>query len=209
MRDSNISCSEFDDPSVANLCYAEASSPTIISQMRVNFKKRSYRRSENSILSWKKSTSVILTTNPLVEYFENSTWKTLVNTAICTWKPTCFYWPIFSRTFAIFSYTTISSTVATSIRPPRLSFAAMLRMTGVELDVLSDIDQLYMFENEPNIAETRGSEKLLHEKIMTQTSQWATYRIWTANNLYGWAMTQPLPMRDFRFLSREEASGWY
>ena len=29
---------------------------------------------------------------------------------------------------------------------------------------------------------------------------------WDANNLYGWAMIQPLPVSDFKFLSKKEVS---
>ena len=93
---------------------------------------------------------------------------------------------------------------------PGLSFQACLKMTGVKLDLFTDPDKHLFIEN--NIkggvsvvtnryakANNNYSEDGLDE---TQPTSYICYL--DANNLYGYAMSQPLPTSNFRFLSEDE-----
>jgi hypothetical protein len=89
----------------------------------------------------------------------------------------------------------------------------MLKMTGVQLDLLQDIDMYLFFEKGirggltqcvtrhvvANNKFTRGEGDLADGH---DDDTFAMY--YDANNLYGWAMSQTLPYGDFRWLSREE-----
>jgi len=98
------------------------------------------------------------------------------------------------------------------ISAPGLAWDAALRMTGVELEMLTDIEMYEFFE-----AGKRGGVSMItkrkseaYNKYMSSyegdeesTSQ--KYIIsWDMNNLYGVAMKQKLPVSDFRFLSSSE-----
>ena len=89
---------------------------------------------------------------------------------------------------------------------PGLSRDAMLKMTGIELELISDIDMHLFIEkgmrggishiakrhckaNNKYMKDYDGSE---HNSI--EKSVYIIY--FNANNLYGWAMTQYLPYRD-------------
>lgn len=92
---------------------------------------------------------------------------------------------------------------------PGLSWSAMLKMTGVELELLTDIDMLnfvsrgqrggisfighrYAEANNPHVANYDPEKPLSYIQLLD------------ANNLYGWAMSQPLPKSGFRFLNDRE-----
>ena len=92
---------------------------------------------------------------------------------------------------------------------PGLAWQAALKMTRVELELLTDIDMHHMVE------------KGLRGGISVITKRWAkannphvpdydekkpnSYIIYLdANNLYGWAMSLPLPTHGFRWLSPSE-----
>ena len=96
---------------------------------------------------------------------------------------------------------------------PHLSWDAMLKMTGRELELISDpelfstidagirggvsmISKRYARANNPLLGPTRYNP-----------NKPTTYIIYLdANNLYGWAMSQPLPFADFRFVDAAEWS---
>lgn len=92
---------------------------------------------------------------------------------------------------------------------PGLTFAAMLRMTNVELQLLTDIDHLQIFEKG-----IRGGVSMVsHRHAEANNPYMSSYdpnkpsvylQYLDANNLYGWAMREKLPMRDFRFLDERE-----
>ena len=92
---------------------------------------------------------------------------------------------------------------------PGLSWSAMLKMTKIELQLLTDIDilnfvsrgirggisfigQRYAEANNPYIANYNPAQKLSFLHLLD------------ANNLYGWAMSQPMPISGFRFLNDHE-----
>jgi len=96
---------------------------------------------------------------------------------------------------------------------PHLSWDAMLKMTGRELELISDpelfatidagirggvsmISKRYARANNPLLGATRYNP-----------NEPTSYIIYLdANNLYGWAMSQPLPFAEFRFVDAAEWS---
>ena len=94
---------------------------------------------------------------------------------------------------------------------PSLSWDALLKMTKVKLDLISDPDVYLFLENS-----IRGGVSIISKRYAkannpliegyddTKPNSWIIYL--DANNLYGWAMQQFLPKGDFRFLSEEEIS---
>ena len=92
---------------------------------------------------------------------------------------------------------------------PGLSWDAMLKMTEVELELLTDIDMHLFVESG-----IRGGVSMISHKYSRAnnpyTPDYDSNRPTThityldANNVYGCAMSMPLPISDFRWLSREE-----
>ena len=92
---------------------------------------------------------------------------------------------------------------------PGLSWQACLKMTSVELELFTDIDMLLFIEQgvkggvsmishryaKSNIPNTAGYDS-------SQSSQFIMY--WDANNLYGWAMSQPLPYKEFKWVNPKD-----
>ena len=91
---------------------------------------------------------------------------------------------------------------------PGLAWRACLKKTGVKLELLLDPDMLLMFErgirggitqsvhrwaiaNNPYMDEYDSSKPTKHLQYLN------------ANNLYGWAMSQPLPTGGFRWVKCE------
>ena len=83
---------------------------------------------------------------------------------------------------------------------PGLSWDAMLKMTGIKLELISDVD-IHLF-----------IEKGMRGGISCISKRYSSNKInniimyWDANNLYGWAMIQPLPVSDFNFLTKTEVN---
>ena len=84
---------------------------------------------------------------------------------------------------------------------PGLAWQACLRKTKVELELLTDIDMLLMVEKG-----TRGGTcQAIHRHAKANmknydkdiTSSYLTYL--DTNNLYGWAMSQKLPVNGFKW----------
>ena len=92
---------------------------------------------------------------------------------------------------------------------PGLAYDAELKMTGVKLELLSDSDMLLMFDKA-----TRGGVAIItrrHDKANNpymsdynkmQATKYLTYL--DANNLYGYAMSQPLPTGKFEWIEPQE-----
>ena len=87
---------------------------------------------------------------------------------------------------------------------PGLSWDALLKKTGVELELLTDMDMHLMIERG-----MRGGISLVSKRYAkannprveghdpSQPTNYITYL--DANNLYGWAMSRPLPMKNFHW----------
>ena len=92
---------------------------------------------------------------------------------------------------------------------PGLSWAAMLKMTKVELPLLTYIDMLHFVRR----GQRGGLSFIGHRHAVANNPLVPNYdlskplsyiQLLDANNLYGWAMSQPLPKGGFRFLKERE-----
>ena len=97
---------------------------------------------------------------------------------------------------------------------PGLAWDAALKITEVELQLLSDRDMLLMIEkgirggismisNRHGKANNSYMEDEYDDKRATK---YITYL--DANNLYGWAMYKPLPTNDFKWMKENELTSW-
>ena len=92
---------------------------------------------------------------------------------------------------------------------PGLSWDAMLKMTNVKLELMTDINMYQFIEKGMRggvsyIANRYGkaNNKYMKEYNEDEPSKYLMYL--DANNLYGWAMSQYLPNGSFKWLSDEE-----
>ena len=81
---------------------------------------------------------------------------------------------------------------------PGLSWDAMLKMTGIQLERINNIDMHLFLEKG-----MRGGVSYI-SKIYSKSDDNIDIMYWDANNLYGWAMIRDLPYDGFKFLSQEE-----
>ena len=97
---------------------------------------------------------------------------------------------------------------------PGLSWDAALKSTRVELELLSDMDMLLMVEKG-----IRGGVSMISNRygksnnkymgksfIDTMLSTYIAYL--DANNLYGWAVSKPLPTHGFKWMKLSELETW-
>ena len=96
---------------------------------------------------------------------------------------------------------------------PGLAWDAMLKMTGVELELLKDPDMLLMIErgmkggnSNAFCGFSQANNKYMKDFDENKPSKFIVYL--DANNLYGWAMSKPLPVGDFVWLDWDEAMEW-
>ena len=95
---------------------------------------------------------------------------------------------------------------------PGLSWNALLKKTGVELELLTDLDMHLFIERGMRVGISMASKgyakannPLVEGYDPTQPTNYITYL--DANNLYEWAMSLPLPKKNFhwkRVMSTEE-----
>ena len=92
---------------------------------------------------------------------------------------------------------------------PGLSWLACLKMSRVKLELLTDIDKILMVESGIRGGISQISNR--YEKVnnpyvkdydQSKPNKFIMY--YDANNLYGWAMSQLLPSRDFVFMDKRE-----
>ena len=95
-----------------------------------------------------------------------------------------------------------------------LAWDATLKKTKVELELLTDIDMLLMVEKGirggvSSIMTCHGeaNNKYMGEDFNPKKpSKYLLYL--DANNLYGWAMSKPLPTKGFKWMAEEELQDW-
>ena len=89
---------------------------------------------------------------------------------------------------------------------PGLAWDAMLLKTGIHLELITDLEILYMTERHKRgglcfVGSKRciqANSKYLDNYDKTKPSNFIMY--WDANNLYGWAMSQFLPYKNLKFV---------
>ena len=95
-----------------------------------------------------------------------------------------------------------------------LSWDALLKITKVNLELLTDPDMLLMFEHGIRgcismISNRYGQANNIYmeEKYdESKPNKYITYL--DANNLYGWAMCKKLPIDGFKWMDEEEMANW-
>ena len=97
---------------------------------------------------------------------------------------------------------------------PGLAWDAALKVTNVELELLSDMDMLLMVEKG-----IRGGVSMISNRYGKSNNQYMDDRYdaskptkyityLDANNLYGWAMSKPLPTHGFKWMELSELENW-
>ena len=98
---------------------------------------------------------------------------------------------------------------------PGMAWDAMLKITEIELELLEDgqIDMLLMIEKgiRGGISNAfkryaKANNKFMQKYDPNLKSSFIVYL--DANNLYGWAMSKPLPVGNFEWMSEEELENW-
>ena len=94
---------------------------------------------------------------------------------------------------------------------PGLSWDAMLKMTNIKLELMTDIDMFQFIEKGMHggvsyIANRyrNANNKYMKEYDEKASSKYIMYL--DANNLYGWAMSQYLPTDNFKWMTDNEIS---
>ena len=88
---------------------------------------------------------------------------------------------------------------------PGLTWQACLKKTKVELELLTKIDMLLMVEKgirggicQPIYRYAKANNKYMKNYVKSIESSFIEYL--DANNLYGWAMSQKLPVNGFKWV---------
>ena len=97
---------------------------------------------------------------------------------------------------------------------PGLAWDAALKVTEVKLEQLSDIDMLLMVEKGIRGGVSmisnhygKGNNKYMGDRFVAcELSKHITYL--DANNLYGWAISKPLPTQGFKWMKVSELETW-
>ena len=96
---------------------------------------------------------------------------------------------------------------------PGLAWDACLKIAKVRLELLTDYDMLMMIEKGirggVSMISTRygkANNPYMKDYDPDQPTKFISYL--DANNLYGWAMSKPLPIDCFRFMNNEEMKNW-
>ena len=92
---------------------------------------------------------------------------------------------------------------------PGLSWDAMLKMTNIKLELMTDIDMFQFIEKGMRggtsyIANRYGEANNKYMKTYNEKAPSKYIMYLDANNLYGWAMSQYLPTGNFKWLSQKQ-----
>ena len=88
---------------------------------------------------------------------------------------------------------------------PGLTFDACLRFTGVQLELLTDVDKYLFFEKGIRggisvISHRFAQANNEHLKSFDENKKSSYIGFFDCNGLYGWALKQPLPIRNFKWI---------
>ena len=96
---------------------------------------------------------------------------------------------------------------------PGMAWDAMLKMTGIKLELLEDVDMLLMIEKgiRGGISNAfkryaKANNKFMKDFDPAEKSSFIVYL--DANNLYGWAMSKPLPVGEFEWMGEADLENW-
>ncbi|XP_072023059.1 uncharacterized protein [Amphiura filiformis] len=97
---------------------------------------------------------------------------------------------------------------------PGLSYDAMLKTTGVRLELLTDYDMILFFEKNkkggvcliPTRYAKADNKYMGDDYDPSKPSKYIEYV--DNNNLYGWAMSQKLPVGGFEWMTSKELDNW-
>ena len=92
---------------------------------------------------------------------------------------------------------------ANDLSAPGLAWQAALKKTKVKLDLLTDINSILMVESSIrggiwHSIYQHAKANNIHMKDYDKESSYIQY--WDVNNLYGWAMSQKLPVNSFEWI---------
>ncbi|XP_068745285.1 uncharacterized protein [Montipora capricornis] len=92
---------------------------------------------------------------------------------------------------------------------PGLSWDAMLKMTDIKLELMTDIDMFQFIEKGMRggtsyIANRYGKANNRYMKTYDEKAPSKYIMYLDANNLYGWAMSQYLPTGGFRWMTKKQ-----
>ena len=89
--------------------------------------------------------------------------------------------------------------------------ASLFEKTGVKLELIADYDMILMIEKgirggicQATHRYAKANNKYMKNYNKNIESSYIEYL--DANNLYGWAMSQKLPVNDFKWIKKEELS---
>ena len=82
---------------------------------------------------------------------------------------------------------------------PNMAWDALLKMTKINLELLTDIDMYLMFERSE-----RGGISQVCAKRYSKSVGDISIKYFDANNLYGWAMAQKLPFGGFKWMTASD-----
>ena len=95
------------------------------------------------------------------------------------------------------------------VSAPGLAWQACLKDTGIKLELLTDYDMMLMIERgirggicQATHMYAKANNKYMKNYGKNIESSYMQYL--DANNLYGWAMSQKLPVKDFKWIKKEE-----
>ncbi|XP_065675836.1 uncharacterized protein LOC136092044 [Hydra vulgaris] len=97
---------------------------------------------------------------------------------------------------------------------PGLAWDAALKKTKVKLELLSDYDMILMIKKG-----IRGGISMISNRLGTSNNKYmddaydkskeSTFiQYLDANNLYGWAMSKPLPTHGFKWMDEDQLKNW-
>ena len=97
---------------------------------------------------------------------------------------------------------------------PGLAWHACLKKTQVELELLTDNDMLLIFEEgirdgmcQATHRYAKANNKYMNNHDKNEESSYLEYL--DANNLYGWAMSQKLPVKNFKWIKEDDILKFY
>ena len=99
------------------------------------------------------------------------------------------------------------------VSAPGLAWQACLKKTEVKLELITDYDMILMIEKGIRGGICQASHRyakanIKYMKNYDKNIESSCMQYLDANNLYGWTMSQKLPVNDFKWVKQEELSNF-